>query len=53
MAWTVRDARRLLSVSHATIYNLVKSGRLRMVHVGRRALVPDEEIRRLVAEGTR
>jgi excisionase family DNA binding protein len=36
----VEDAARLLNVGRSTAYDLIRSGRLRSVKIGRRRLVP-------------
>ena len=40
VAYAVPEAARALSVSRDTIYQLIRSGRLRTIKVGRRRLVP-------------
>ena len=47
MAWRLRDAAIALSVSTETLQKLAKNGRLTLVRIGGRILVPDSEIRRL------
>jgi excisionase family DNA binding protein len=36
----VEDAARILSVGRSTVYDLIRSGRLRSIKIGRRRLVP-------------
>lgn len=46
----IPDARmRLGKIAHSTFYELVKDGRIRTVHIGRRAFVPSSEIDRYIA----
>ena len=47
LAWRVNDACRRLSLSRATLYKLASQGKLRLVKVAGRTLVPDAEIERL------
>jgi excisionase family DNA binding protein len=47
-AFTVRDFCRALSISRSHLYSLVKQGRIRIVKVGGRTLVPGTELRRLL-----
>jgi excisionase family DNA binding protein len=52
---TVREAAQVLGIGRDSTYQLVREGRLRAVHVGRRALVPRtelEEFCRREVEGT-
>lgn len=48
---SVRDTCLVLSISRAHVYNLLSSGRLRCVKLGRRTLIPESEIARLLQEG--
>jgi excisionase family DNA binding protein len=52
MAWRINDAARLLSVSRSTIYTLARVGKLKLIKISGRALVPDAEIVRLSSEGS-
>jgi len=49
--WRINDAARKLSVSRSTIYALVADGKLKLVKVAGRSLVPDAELRRLASQG--
>ena len=40
----VEDAARLLNVGRSTAYDLIRSGRLRSVKIGRRRLVPRDAL---------
>lgn len=50
VASTIADTCRRLSVGKTTFFELVKSGRLKVFKLGRKTLVPEAEIHRLVAE---
>ena len=45
----VTDAMAILSLSRSVIYEQLRSGRLRSVHVGRRRLIPASAIAEYVA----
>jgi excisionase family DNA binding protein len=47
----VEEVSRRLSVSTFTTRRLIKSGYLHAVRVGKRVLVPESEIARVIAEG--
>jgi excisionase family DNA binding protein len=49
--WSVEKSSERLSVSTFTTRRLIKSGELRAVRVGRRLLVPESEISRVITEG--
>jgi hypothetical protein len=51
VAWTVNDGARLLSISRATVYLLARTGKLKLIRVAGRTLIPDSEILRLGSEG--
>lgn len=48
----IPEACAALGISRSTIYALAAEGKIRLVHIGRRALVPESEIDRLASEGT-
>jgi excisionase family DNA binding protein len=48
---SVKEASKTLGVSPFTTARLIKAKQLRAVRVGRRVLVPQSEIDRVVAEG--
>jgi hypothetical protein len=52
MAWRIKDGARQLGVCTATIYNLRRAGKVRLVKIAGRTLIPDSEMIRLVSEGT-
>jgi len=47
----VEAASRRLSVSTFTTRRLIKSKQIRAVRIGKRVLVPESEIQRVIAEG--
>lgn len=40
LALSVKEAARALGISRGSVYALIKKGKLRPVHVGRRCLIP-------------
>lgn len=50
IALSVEDAARRISVGRSTIYELIRARAIRTVHIGRRTLVPESELRRFIAE---
>jgi excisionase family DNA binding protein len=46
--WSVAETAELLGVSKAMIYHLQKTNRLRVCRIGRRVLVPLEDLERLI-----
>jgi excisionase family DNA binding protein len=49
--WRINDAAKKLSVSRSTLYSLASEGKLKLVKVAGRSLIPDAEIRRLANGG--
>lgn len=50
LALTIEEACESLTISRPTLYELIGSGRIRTVMVGRRRLIPVTELERLLAE---
>jgi excisionase family DNA binding protein len=48
LAVTVNEACRITGLGRTTLYELVADGRLPLVKVGRRSVIPFEALRRLV-----
>ena len=48
----VPETGRTLRVSNSTVWRLVKDGRIRAVRIGKRVLIPESEINRLMQNGT-
>lgn len=46
----VEDAAELLNVGRSTVYDLIRSRRLRSVKIGRRRLIPRDAIADVVAD---
>ena len=46
---TVREAAEVLAIGRSTVYELIGTGELEVVHVGRSARVPVEALREFVA----
>ncbi len=49
-AYRVNDACRILSISRSHLYDLASAGKVRLVRLGARTLVPASEIARLLGE---
>jgi hypothetical protein len=49
----IEDAARLIGRTHWTLRQDVKAGKLRCVRIGRRIMIEQSEIRRLIEEGRR
>jgi predicted site-specific integrase-resolvase len=47
----VLDACRAIGISRAMLYKLAAQGKVRLVHIGGRTIVPETEIDRLASEG--
>jgi excisionase family DNA binding protein len=47
----IPDACHVLGISRATIYKLASQGKVRLVRIGGRTVVPETEIDRLASEG--
>jgi excisionase family DNA binding protein len=50
-ALSPREAERTLGISHATLFRLLKSGRLKRIKVGARTLIAVDAINALLNEG--
>lgn len=48
----VPEACRAVGISKAMLYKLAVQGKVRLVHIGGRTVVPEAEIDRLATEGT-
>jgi excisionase family DNA binding protein len=49
LAYGVNDAAKRIGVGRSTLYQLIRDGQLRSIRVGRRTLIPDEDLRRIIA----
>jgi excisionase family DNA binding protein len=52
-AFSVREAARMCGVSRATLYRLLKEGKITTVKIGSRRLVPEASIETLLAGGAK
>jgi excisionase family DNA binding protein len=50
-AWRVNDFCMAYGISRSKLYELAKEGKIRLVKIGGRTLVPASEGERLIAEG--
>lgn len=48
LAHTVNEAIKRLSVSRTTMYELIKAGEIRPFKIGRKTLIPEAELRRVI-----
>jgi excisionase family DNA binding protein len=51
-AWSIKDGAHRIGVGRTTIYKLAAQGKIRLVKVAGRTLIPDGEIVRLVDRGS-
>lgn len=49
--WPVTDAARYLAVSERHLFRLMDLGKVRSIRIGRRRLIPADEVQRLAQEG--
>ena len=50
-AWSIKDGAHRIGVGRSTIYKLASEGKIRLIKVGGRTLIPDAEIIRLINGG--
>jgi excisionase family DNA binding protein len=48
---TVREALRATGLGRTTLYKLIDDGKLRRVKIGKRVLIPFDDLKKLVAAG--
>jgi len=48
--YSIEASAKILSIGRSSLYGLIASGKLRPVKIGRRTLIPDDTIRRFVAD---
>jgi len=53
LAYPINEAAYLLGISRASIYRHADDGKIRLIHIGGRALIPETEIVRLSSKGTK
>ncbi len=51
LAYQINDFSRCIGVGRTQIYNMIKNGDLRAIHVGGRTLIPASEAVRLIEGG--
>ncbi|HVK16388.1 MAG TPA: excisionase family DNA-binding protein [Fimbriiglobus sp.] len=49
--WSINDAAQFLHVSTRHLHRMLDGNKVRSLRLGRRRLIPDEEVRRLAREG--
>ncbi|CEF48210.1 unnamed protein product [uncultured bacterium] len=49
--WPIPEAAAFLTVSQRHLYRLLDARKVRSVRLGRRRLIPDDEVRRLARDG--
>ena len=49
--WVMRDAWEFLGVGERTFRRMASDGRIRVIRIGGKPMIPDTEVRRLAAEG--
>jgi excisionase family DNA binding protein len=49
--WSIPEAAAFLTVSQRHLYRLLDARKARSVRLGRRRLIPDDEVRRLARDG--
>lgn len=52
LVYTVKDAKRLLSISHTTLYRAINAGDLEVRKIGARTLITAASIKRLADAGS-
>jgi len=50
-AWSIKDGAHRIGVGRSTIYKLASEGKIRLIKVAGRTLIPDAEIVRLINGG--
>ena len=51
LAWPVDEGAHRIGIGRTSVYKLAAEGRLRLIKVAGRTLIPDSEIVRIAAEG--
>ena len=50
-AVTIKDATRLYAISRTALYRLIAEGKLSKVKIGKRTIIPVEQLERLISPG--
>jgi len=48
LLYSIQDATRLLSVGRSSLYYLIAAGKIRPLKIGRRTLIPAQELQRFI-----
>ncbi len=51
LAYSIKEAMHVTSLGRTHIFNLIKDGKLKVVKIGSRTLIPAESLRRLIETG--
>jgi excisionase family DNA binding protein len=51
--YSLKEIALLLGVTYNTVYNLIQAGKIKAVKIGRNLRISQEEVDRLVEEGTK
>jgi excisionase family DNA binding protein len=52
-AFSLRDGESLIGLSRSTWYRLERDGKIKLIRIGGRVLIPADEIERLLNEGAK
>jgi len=52
-AYSFRDGESILGISRSTFYRLEAASKIKLIRIGRRTLIPADEIERLLKEGVK
>jgi len=50
--YTLKEVAEILHVTYNTVFNLIQTGKIKAVKIGRTLRIAQEEVDRLVKEGT-
>lgn len=53
LAYRVDEACRTIGLGRTSLYELIKSGKIKPINIAGRTLIPRAELERLIAEGRR
>ena len=49
--WKYAEAWPYLNISERTLHRLINAGKVQVIYIGKKPLIPDSEVRRLAAAG--
>jgi excisionase family DNA binding protein len=52
-AYSLTEGQRILSLSRSTLRRLEITNKIRLIRIGRRVLIPADEVERLLSDGAR